>query len=103
MDKKTQDILVLQNPAVQGVILVINQAGWSEDKMRTEMMKGIQDPSMILSPAGEVNNVGTGILAMPYEGTVNGAPAVATGFYKYIEGARVIIVAAIASRGKSSN
>lgn len=100
--QKIQGILVLQNPAVQGIIIVINQAGWTEEQMRAEMQNDIRDPSMVLSPVGEITERGTDVLSITYEGTVNGAPAVATGFCKYIEGAGVVIVAAIASRGQSS-
>jgi hypothetical protein len=100
--QKAQGVLVLQNPAVQGIIIVMNQAGWSEDQMRAEMQNDIRDTSMVLSPAGEIVERGPGVLSMAYDGTVNGAPAVATGFCKYIEGAGAIIIAAIASKGQSS-
>lgn len=100
--QKVKGLLLLQNPSLPGVILVTIQYAWTEKSMRAEMQKELRDPTTLLAPARQITEVSPGLLSMGYTGTFNGAPAVATGFCRYFEGAGAIVVAAIAARGQNS-
>lgn len=97
-DQKTQGIFLLQNPGVPGLIMITNQVAWTEEHMVAEMSKEMQDPTMMLSPTRQLSEITPGIFSTEYEGTANGAPAVATGFCRHFEGAGAVIVAAVALR-----
>jgi hypothetical protein len=98
--QKVQGLLLLQNPRIPGVIIVSIQYTWTKESLEAEMQKEIRDPTTLLAPARQVTEAAPGLLSMGYNGTVNGAPAIATGFCKYFEGAGAVVVAAVAARGQ---